>query len=175
MAEHEQEAIALGRAIRQVREERGMSAAELATAAGIEQQYLEALEGGRLDPCNDVLLALADGFGFRPSALIVRLEVQDAHTASVAFGRRLRELRRMRDVSQDDLASRIGVHPTAIGRFERGAREPRLTTILRIARGLDLKPGMLLDEMIATGGKCRALASSRDDEERPQTVGGHSI
>jgi transcriptional regulator with XRE-family HTH domain len=72
---------------------------------------------------------------------------QDPHAASVAFGQRLRELREERGVSQDTLADRTDVHPTAIGRLERGKREPRLTTILRIARGLDCEPGKLLDDL----------------------------
>jgi transcriptional regulator with XRE-family HTH domain len=72
---------------------------------------------------------------------------QDPHAASAAFGRRIRELRAERCISQDDLAYRTDVHPTAIGRLERGGREPRLTTILRIARGLEVQPGLLLDEL----------------------------
>jgi transcriptional regulator with XRE-family HTH domain len=72
---------------------------------------------------------------------------EDPAAASAAFGRRLRELRVEHDLSQDDLARNTDVHPTAIGRFERGAREPRLTTILRLARGLDVRPSELLDEL----------------------------
>ncbi|HUA74136.1 MAG TPA: helix-turn-helix transcriptional regulator [Solirubrobacteraceae bacterium] len=72
---------------------------------------------------------------------------QDPQAASAAFGQRLRELRAERGVSQDDLADATDVHPTAIGRLERGAREPRLTTILRLARGLDVEPGRLLDDL----------------------------
>lgn len=75
----------------------------------------------------------------------------DPRAASVAFGRRLRVLRTEHGLSQDDLARTTNVHPTAIGRFERGSREPRLTTILRLARGLDVKPGALLDEL---GANC---------------------
>jgi transcriptional regulator with XRE-family HTH domain len=59
----------------------------------------------------------------------------------------VRELRAQRGVSQDDLARATDVHPTAIGRLERGSREPRLTTILRIAHGLDVRPGELLDDL----------------------------
>jgi transcriptional regulator with XRE-family HTH domain len=70
---------------------------------------------------------------------------RDPQAASEAFGERLRKLRIERGISQDDLAYRTGIHPTAIGRLERGAREPRLTTILRIARGLDIHPGVLVD------------------------------
>jgi transcriptional regulator with XRE-family HTH domain len=75
---------------------------------------------------------------------------EDPHAASVAFGQRLRDLRAQHGLSQDDLSRATDVHPTAIGRFERGAREPRLTTILRLARGLDIKPGELVDELSAS-------------------------
>jgi transcriptional regulator with XRE-family HTH domain len=71
----------------------------------------------------------------------------DPRAASVAFGRRLRALRARQGVSQDDLARETDVHPTAIGRLERGSREPRLTTILRLARGLEVRPGELVDEL----------------------------
>lgn len=57
----------------------------------------------------------------------------------------MRELRLAAGMSQDELADRTDVHPTAIGRLERGAREPRLATILLIAHGLGVTPGELLD------------------------------
>jgi transcriptional regulator with XRE-family HTH domain len=78
---------------------------------------------------------------------------QDAHAASIAFGSRLRELRAQKGVSQDDLAHETDVHPTAIGRLERGAREPRLTTILRLARGLGVRPGELVDDLSASSSQ----------------------
>ncbi len=68
-------------------------------------------------------------------------------TASELFGQRLRELRAEHGVSQYTLASRTGIHSTAIGRFERGTREPMLGSILRLARGLGVQPGRLLDEL----------------------------
>lgn len=78
---------------------------------------------------------------------------QDPKAASKAFGQRLRDLRAQQDMSQDDLSRNTDVHPTAIGRFERGAREPRLTTILRLARGLDVTPGELVDRLPARSSK----------------------
>ncbi len=77
----------------------------------------------------------------------------DPRAASAAFGRRLRALRTRQGVSQDDLARETDVHPTAIGRLERGSREPRLTTVLRLARGLEVRPGELVDEL---GGESEA-------------------
>jgi transcriptional regulator with XRE-family HTH domain len=124
MSERSLELAALGQAIRQIREQRGMTPTELAAAAGVDEPYLEAIEAGRP---------------------VVPIDVQSTQAASVAFGRRLRELRAEHGLSQDQLAERTGMHPTAIGRLERGVREPRLTTILRVARGLGVQPGALLD------------------------------
>lgn len=70
---------------------------------------------------------------------------QDRKQASTAFGERLRKLRDRQELSQDALADATDIHPTAIGRMERGAREPRLTTILRLADGLEVQPGELLN------------------------------
>jgi DNA-binding XRE family transcriptional regulator len=98
------------------------------------------------------VLALADGLGVEPAALVRRAMNLDPHATSVAFGQRLRELRTELGLSQDQLAHRTGVHPTAVGRMERGSREPRLTTILCFARGLDVQPGRLLDGLIVAAG-----------------------
>jgi DNA-binding XRE family transcriptional regulator len=68
---------------------------------------------------------------------------EDPDRASNAFGRRVRELRAREGLSQDGLAHTSGIHLTSIGRIERGGREPRLTTILKLARGLDVEPGEL--------------------------------
>jgi hypothetical protein len=38
-----------------------------------------------------------------------------------------------------------GIHPTATGRLERGTREARLKTILRLTDGLRTQPGRLLN------------------------------
>lgn len=60
------------------------------------------------------------------------------------FGQRLRELRHERDISQETLARYAGVHRHAVWRLERGEREPRLKTILMLARVLDVEPATLL-------------------------------
>jgi transcriptional regulator with XRE-family HTH domain len=68
--------------------------------------------------------------------------------SSVVFGKRLREVRREHGMSQDQLADRARVHATVISRMERGLREPRVTTVLRLAQGLSVPPGMLLDPLV---------------------------
>jgi transcriptional regulator with XRE-family HTH domain len=64
----------LGRALRRLREQRRMSADELAGAVGIDRRRIDALEAGRLDPGYELLLALADALDVQPSALVLLAE-----------------------------------------------------------------------------------------------------
>jgi transcriptional regulator with XRE-family HTH domain len=66
--------LVLGQAVRRMREQRGMSADELAGAIGMSPQRIDALETGRLDPTYELLLALAEGLGIQPSALMTFAE-----------------------------------------------------------------------------------------------------
>jgi ribosome-binding protein aMBF1 (putative translation factor) len=106
------------------------------------------IEGGTLDLRYDVLLALADGLGVEPSVLVRPAPDADLDPRAIriAFGRRLSELRTTRCIAQETLARRTNLHTTAIGRYERGEREPRISTVLRLARGLGVQPAALLDE-----------------------------
>lgn len=54
------------------------------------------------------------------------------------FARNLRRRRQAAGLSQEQLADRTGLHPTEISRLERAAREPRLGTMLKLAKGLDI-------------------------------------
>jgi transcriptional regulator with XRE-family HTH domain len=68
------ELLVLGRALREMREQRGMSPDELADAAGMSRRRIDALETGHVDPSYELLLALANGLGIRPSALVILAE-----------------------------------------------------------------------------------------------------
>lgn len=153
MAEHDRWLIALGRAVRQLRAERNVSAGELAAAAGLTSARLDALEAGQFDPSYDLLIALADTLRIEPSVLVLRASDLDRSVVCPAFGRRLRALRGEQSVSQDALARRAGIHRTEVGKLECGERDPRLTTILRLAHGLDLPPEALVEGLIAEGGE----------------------
>ena len=60
---------ALGRAIKVVRTEQGVERRELAEKAGISYSYLAEIENGNKTPTSDVLLAIAQALGLRPSEL----------------------------------------------------------------------------------------------------------
>ena len=52
------------------------------------------------------------------------------------IGRRVKNLRRALDVSQEELAARAGLHRNYIGRVERGESDAGITSLMRIAHAL---------------------------------------
>lgn len=62
------------------------------------------------------------------------------------FGKRIRELRLAKGLTQEGLAGRAGLHPTYIGGIERGERNVGLDNILKLARALREQPSALFAE-----------------------------
>ncbi|MGB3945974.1 MAG: helix-turn-helix transcriptional regulator [Candidatus Saccharimonadales bacterium] len=60
------------------------------------------------------------------------------------FGKRVRELRKAKKLSQSQLADKVGVDRSYIGLLERGERNPSLEVIADIAKALGTKPDILL-------------------------------
>jgi transcriptional regulator with XRE-family HTH domain len=61
------------------------------------------------------------------------------------FPMRLRLLRRRRGMTQATLADKAGVSRAYLSRLEIGQHDPPLSTILRLAKALRVRPGRLLD------------------------------
>lgn len=60
------------------------------------------------------------------------------------FARNLRAERLRAGLSQEALADACDLHRTEVSLLERAGREPRLGTIVRLARALGVAPGELL-------------------------------
>ena len=65
-------------------------------------------------------------------------------SAAVAFGRAVSQLRAKVGISQEELAFRSGSNRTYVSEIERGAKEPCLGTIRKLASSLGLEPSELL-------------------------------
>jgi transcriptional regulator with XRE-family HTH domain len=55
------------------------------------------------------------------------------------FGENLRHLRKEAGISQEELGFRCSLHRTEIGLLERGARVPRVDTLIKIATVLGVR------------------------------------
>ena len=64
---------------------------------------------------------------------------------AVAFGRVLRRLRRKKGFTQEELGFEADLRRTFVSVLELGQQQPSLTTILKLARVLDTRPGKVLD------------------------------
>ena len=61
------------------------------------------------------------------------------------FGKRVRELRLARGLSQEKLAEIADVHRNYVGGVERGERNVSLVNIVKLARGLSVRPTKLFE------------------------------
>jgi transcriptional regulator with XRE-family HTH domain len=59
------------------------------------------------------------------------------------FATNLRKARQKKQISQEELGFRCDLHRTEISLLERGGREPRLATIMKLAAALDTSPDEL--------------------------------
>ena len=62
----------------------------------------------------------------------------------VLFGRRLAELRKLQNLSQEDLAHKSGIARSYLSGVERGLRNISLLNICRLAETMDLAPAEFL-------------------------------
>ena len=63
------------------------------------------------------------------------------------FGKRLKGLRRDRDLTQLELAEILDMSPNFIGMIERGERNTTVENVFKIARALNVKPSNLFEEL----------------------------
>lgn len=63
----------------------------------------------------------------------------------IKFGKKVREERLKKKLSQEEFADIVGVHRTYIGMIERAEKNITLTNIEKIAKALQINPSKLLE------------------------------
>lgn len=76
---------------------------------------------------------------------------QPISPAAGTFGERVRARRHELGESQEALADACGLHWTFVGQVERGQRNISLHNILKLAEGLQIDPGKLVQGLKAPG------------------------
>jgi len=70
-----------------------------------------------------------------------------ARSPAAQFAANVERLREARGLTQEKLGWAAGIHQTAIARIESGERKPTLSTIFKLARGLEVRPAELFAEI----------------------------
>lgn len=68
-------------------------------------------------------------------------------TTHKKFGKRIKQLRAERGITQEGLAAKIDVDRSYVGFLERGERNPTLDKIVKIAKALNVNASELLDNI----------------------------
>ncbi len=61
------------------------------------------------------------------------------------LGSNLKAARKKLGLTQEEVAERSGVHATEVSRIEAGKRDPQVSTVVKLARAVELPPGQLLE------------------------------
>jgi DNA-binding XRE family transcriptional regulator len=86
--------------------------------------------------------------------------------AAQELGSRVRARRRELGMSQERLAEACGVHWTFLGQVERGRRNISLHNILKIAAGLEVDAGVLVQGLRAPGPPASSNAHKRQSSSQ---------
>lgn len=68
----------------------------------------------------------------------------EKNPVALRFGEGLRQERLLAELSQEELAERASLHRSEIGLLERGLREPRVSTVVKLANALSIPAAELL-------------------------------
>lgn len=63
---------------------------------------------------------------------------------AILFGRILQEKRKEKGLSQEQLAQACNLDRTYISLLERGLRQPTITTLFNISKGLNISPSIFI-------------------------------
>ncbi|MBR3992433.1 MAG: helix-turn-helix transcriptional regulator [Anaerotignum sp.] len=89
----------------------------------------------------------------------------------IAFAQRLKELRKAKKVTQQELSEVLGYGSTAVANYESGRNEPSLQDLVRIADFFDISLDNLLGRAYPTQEKSDMYASfDRLDERKRRAV-----
>lgn len=122
--------------IRNLRESHGMSQAEFGAIAGVSDKAVSTWEKGIKTPRMGAIQKLADYFGIRKSDII--------EDNSDLLGTRIKRMRILREMTQEELAEKIGVQKSAIAKYESGrVVNLKWETLQALASALGVSPAWL--------------------------------
>lgn len=146
---------AFGENMRAARARAGLSQVALSEATRLDRAAISFLERAERSPDLSTLVRVAAALAVTPVDLLEGIGSAGAQAPRIAtesglpsepaerLGANLRTVRKQAGLSQEALAYDAEVDRAAISVYERGGRGPNLRTVLKLARALQLLPGVL--------------------------------
>lgn len=124
--------------LKELRQQAGLSLAEVGKGVGLATNTISRYETGQREPKIEVWQKLADFF-----------HVPISYLRGKSNPNRIKKMRQVKGVSQQDVAKALGLTRQAIALYETGQREPRLETWQKLANyfGVSVPSLMGLDEI----------------------------
>jgi len=91
-----------------------------------------------------LFLFLAIQFFVGYNALIAKQKQHEVLCVKYEIGQRIKECRESRNMSQKDLAAKIGISSGRLSNWEQGLNRPNADIIARICKALDVSPSEIL-------------------------------
>jgi len=145
--------IVRGDQIRALREERGYTLHDLAQRAALSLSYLSEIERGSKKPSLKTIEKLAIALNV-PKTQLIKGDITDT---GLSMGDKIRLMRAEKNQSLQDLAQRSGISLSYLSEIERGTVYPALSTLKRIAGGLDVAVSAIMGNEGSLGHKLKAL------------------
>lgn len=177
-SELDEQLVRFGENMRQARKGASLSQIDLSLRADLDRAAVSFLERAERAPDLSTIVRVADAVGVKPAALLKGIGPTgsavrgprgsgDELAPAARFGANLRWARERAGISQETLANDAHVDRAAISVFERGKRNPNLRTLLRLARALELPPGVLLRGVVTVAAVRRPTPRSVRSPARP--------
>lgn len=139
--------------LKKLRKEKGLTQQEVADFFGINQPVYQKWESGNRKPTYENLSMLACIFDVSIDFLLSEYSeiskeryLKFKRENMSIFPQRLKELRKEKGYTQQQIADEIGVNRGSYSNWEKGKREPNFETLLKLASILNTTTSYLLGE-----------------------------
>lgn len=126
-----------GLRIKNIRERLKYTQEQMSELIQIDISALSKIENGKNFPSYETLYKFFGILKINPTELF--------DFDKKKFGKRLRQLRLSRNLSQDQLCDKLDMNASMLSNFETGKNAPALETMIKISKALDAEPNEMFD------------------------------
>ena len=126
--------------LKELRIQHGLLQKDVAIKLGVDRTTYVKYENGKSEPNHEILQKLADIFSTSTDYILGRTNEEN----HIMFSERLKKIRKNAGLTQEELASLIGVERSSIGKYESTSTIPSPAVLSRISKELNVTTDYLL-------------------------------